>query len=327
MKEQDIQGLLKKLTSGTLSETERRQLEAWYEVHGAEGIQQRMDTDWEQTSDTVEIPEGLSWEKFKTTIPSTTTDVVAPMRRLRTWAAVAASIAILIVAGLSYLQYSSSAPRMVEFANASFEQKRTVLPDGSVVWLNANSRIAYAKPFGGKLRAVRLQGEAFFEVATDSLRPFIVKTDLVETKVLGTTFNVKAAAELVEVALVTGKVQVRYSEQDSLVLQPGQQFAYNQQTQQGTTQVFIGDVPYAWKDGILYFYKDNVQEVTNLLQEWYDVTFIIEDDTLLQTELVHRVDTKKRTLEQVLEQISRVADYTFEMKTEKEIIVRPKIKK
>ncbi len=326
MKEQDIQGLLKKLTSGNLSEEEAQQLQQWYQAHGTDGIQQRMDADWAQTKSSAEIPAHMSWEQFKNKLNRQQS---TPVRRIKPWMAIAASIALLIIAGLGYFQYQGSVSQVITVANTSFERQEIALEDGSVIWLNSNSSLTYTQPFDKKGREITLQGEAFFEVATDSLQPFIVKTDLVETKVLGTSFNVKAFPEAKEIAvsLVEGQVQVRYAPQDSIILYPGEQFSYDKQTQQSSTATFIGDQPYAWKDQVIYFYKNNVNEVVNILTQWYDVTFAIQDTALMETELVHRVDTKKRTLKQVLEQISSVADYTFEMKDGNQITVKPKLKK
>ncbi len=84
------------------------------------------------------------------------------------------------------------------------------LSDGSVVWLNAGSSLSYNKDFSDKFREVYLKGEAYFEVTPDSLKPFVVKSESLNVKVLGTTFNVRTYEDenLVNVVLRTGRVDV-----------------------------------------------------------------------------------------------------------------------
>ena len=85
--------------------------------------------------------------------------------------------------------------------------RRLVLPDGSRVWLNAESSLSYPGSFGGReRREVTLQGEAYFEVAPDSLHPFVVETAALQTQVLGTSFNVRAySPEDTRVTLLRGE--------------------------------------------------------------------------------------------------------------------------
>src|SRR5690606_37889089 len=90
------------------------------------------------------------------------------------------------------------------------------LADGTKVWLNAASRISYGKNFGnGALRDVYLDGEAFFDVAHDPDKPFIVHTSSIQIKVLGTSFNVRSYAEdnTIETTLVQGKVRIEHPDQ------------------------------------------------------------------------------------------------------------------
>ncbi len=326
MEHHELQRLLQKLTKGTLSAQEKQQLEHWYQQHGASGIQQSMDEDWVQTSGTSGIPKRMEWNQFKKRLKNRSH---TPVRSIRRWAAVAASVLLLILATVIYYQLQPTQPRRVVLRNDSFKKKEIQLEDGTTVWLNRKSQITFQKPFEANSRIVTLMGEAYFDVQRDTLRPFIVTAEGTETKVLGTSFNISAFPQnqTVNIALVEGKVQINYTDQDSVLLRPGEQFTYRKDEQTGSKQAFLGDEPYAWKNGILYFDQADVHEVTQTLEQWYDVTFTIEADTLLQTALVHRVDTKKRTLQQVLEHISRVADYTFEAKNQREIIVRPKAKK
>jgi ferric-dicitrate binding protein FerR (iron transport regulator) len=112
-------------------------------------------------------------------------------------------------------------------------QSKVVLPDKSVVWINAGSSLKYNKSFNKINREVYLEGEAYFEVSHDSLKPFIVKSDALDVKVLGTRFNVKAYEndQTVDVCLISGKVDVHFNEEASalpnVIMKPNQLVSYH----------------------------------------------------------------------------------------------------
>src|SRR5690606_37057735 len=132
---------------------------------------------------------------------------------------IAASMAVLIALSLGLDKASStnldpvySPNKLIVKENFRGEKSKITLPDGSTVFLNNNSKISYRSRFASK-REIHLQGEAFFEVAKDSLKPFVVSSNGLLTKALGTSFNIKAkAGEKVEVGLVTGKILVSTSQ-------------------------------------------------------------------------------------------------------------------
>src|SRR5690606_31564425 len=94
-----------------------------------------------------------------------------------------------------------TAPEIIKSGNNVGEKSRLILADGTVVWLNSESAIEYPAQFTGTERTVRLKGEAFFEVASDSLRPFKVASGNVTTTALGTSFNVKSYQDEDELAV------------------------------------------------------------------------------------------------------------------------------
>lgn len=147
-------------------------------------------------------------------------------QKLRISTAVAASI-ILIISFFVGLKSQFFDPEL-EMVSISGEQIDLVLPDGSHVKLNANTKIRYSKFFEGEMREVYLDGEAFFDVKSDPKKPFIVHTRDVDLKVLGTSFNVRAyhQEDYTETSLITGKVEVLDKTQDqlNLVLEPNQKY-------------------------------------------------------------------------------------------------------
>jgi transmembrane sensor len=159
--------------------------------------------------------------------------VVSITRRRLLKIAVAASVFFLV--GLSYLVFrEKSAGNTMQQAKNNSAFQTIHLPDGTVVMLNQQSKISYPVRFTGATREVYLTGEAFFDVAHNAEKPFIVHTGNYVTKVLGTAFNISAyvnAAEL-KVTVTRGKVQVKNTTADNVtlgVLQPGDQLVINKE--------------------------------------------------------------------------------------------------
>ena len=145
---------------------------------------------------------------------------------------------------------------------------RLVLPDGTAVWINANSELRYPVHFAKNERKIYLKGEAYFEVSRDVDRPFKVEVEGTEVEVLGTHFNVRAYGDRVSTTLLEGAVKVQYAQQ-SVLLEPGQQarsFEDNIEVQQADLTKAV-----AWKDDIFYFNEDRLVDIMEEISRWYDV--------------------------------------------------------
>ena len=148
------------------------------------------------------------------------------------------------------------------------------LADGTKVWLNSLTQLRFPVTFAGEERKVYLTGEAYFEVARDSVHPFIVATDEgMEVKVYGTEFNVDTYRKgTVKTTLVNGKVGIRVSATGEEVrLSPNQMALFTKATQ--SIQVENVD-PYraiAWKDGKFVFEDEPIEEIMERLSRWYDI--------------------------------------------------------
>ena len=167
-------------------------------------------------------------------------------------------------------------------------QFKLVLPDQSVVWLNAGSSIKYPTAFTGKTREVEMTGEAYFEVAKDAKKPFLVTIPGGTVEVLGTHFNVNAYddEEAVKTTLLEGSVKVRSAignrqsakaNEFSAILKPGEQ-AELSRTHSPLTIHHSPDLEQvvAWKNGIFNFDGLETKEVMRQLARWYDVQVVYE---------------------------------------------------
>ncbi|BDD07582.1 anti-sigma factor [Fulvitalea axinellae] len=152
------------------------------------------------------------------------------------------------------------------------------LPDGSKVWLNADSELRYPKRFDGE-RNISLKGEAYFEVKKDSLRPFKVSAGKTITTALGTAFNISTYKdrEAEVVSLTEGKVLVEYSGaemREPLMLTPGEEAV----VKEGAFNKRQGDFSLDWTKGVLEFKDTKMSEVLRELERWYGIPFEVVGD-------------------------------------------------
>lgn len=155
-----------------------------------------------------------------------------------------------------------------------------VLSDGTKVWLNADSKMKYPVSFGKDKREVSLHGEGYFEVAKDSTRPFIVSTDKMDVKVLGTTFDVNTYEDEGKsfVVLVEGLVEVSAGKGESRIITPGHMAEVNMYDTQAKIQISKCDAEHyiAWKNGNFSFRNASLTEILKRVSRYYDVTVIRE---------------------------------------------------
>lgn len=159
------------------------------------------------------------------------------------------------------------------------------LCDGTRVWVNADSRLEYPVAFPEKRRAVRLSGEAYFEVAkAEGGAPFIVETERGSVTVTGTEFNVKCYADEAEIAttLVEGKVSFaeRGGEGEAHALRPGEQAVWREES--GATAVRKVNVAHyiGWKNNRLSFQGERLEDIMRTLARWFNTETVFEDEGL-----------------------------------------------
>ena len=149
--------------------------------------------------------------------------------------------------------------------------------DGTCIWLSANSRIVYPVEFKQHKREIYIEGEAFLSVSHDPNRPFIVKTSQMDIQVLGTTFNVSAYEnkQTQSVVLVSGKIKVKTSKNESKTLSPNNLLSYNEQEgihiQSVDVQKYI-----AWKDGFYLFQTEKLKDIATKLSDYYGKKIMID---------------------------------------------------
>ena len=147
------------------------------------------------------------------------------------------------------------------------------LCDGTKVYLNSGTTLEFPSRFDGKVRSVILKGEAYFDVARNVSKPFVVEVDEMKVKVLGTSFNVKSYVDEpgVYTTLVEGSVAILRDGQPEKKIKPGEQAYYNNGV--GTLSIAEVDVKEftSWKDGVFYFKDIALEEILRIVSRWYDL--------------------------------------------------------
>jgi ferric-dicitrate binding protein FerR (iron transport regulator) len=203
-----------------------------------------------------------------------------------------AAILIISFAISSVLHYSTSSgadEAVYQEITTSFGiQTNVTLADGTIVWLNSDSKLRFPISFTDmKQRRVELSGEAFFEVAHNAEVPFIVNAAELDVKVLGTSFNVTAWPEYnkLSIALQEGKVSLFNAKSTAdkalLTMKPNEVVTFDRESR-SLNVAKVNDLErYSeWRDGRLVFLGDDIQTVIQKLDKWYNVETVIADESL-----------------------------------------------
>lgn len=196
-----------------------------------------------------------------------------------------------------------------------------MLADGTKVWVNAATEISYPVKFIKGERRVRLEGEAYFEVAKDARKPFIVEVDGMEVKVYGTKFNINTRRmDRMHTTLVEGSVSVKPKGKPEVMLEPNQQAVFNKLS--GRVAVQDVDVmPYvAWRLGNYFFENKSMSEILDELSLWYDMKVFFMNNEV-RNERFSGYLPRYGDIEKLLGLIEKTSHVHFEVKG-KVIIVR-----
>lgn len=196
------------------------------------------------------------------------------------------------------LNRTLSTPRGVDF--------KVTLPDGTEVWLNAESSLRFPEQFGDT-RKVVLTGEAFFKVAHDASHPFIVQTNKMNVKVLGTEFDFRNyETETPRVSLLRGSVEILNTDNSStnIVLIPGQGASVGENGMVSVSPVDVYAVR-QWVDGFFYFQDQTLLSVLKELSRWYNVGIVVKDKRLVD-EKIHFSALRRDDLQKTLDGLNQL---------------------
>ena len=233
------------------------------------------------------------------------------LRRILTYAGAIAACLIMAMTGIHWWQklQTPTAPQKSIVSTKNGCKSTVELPDGTKVWLNADSRIKYDENYGKENRELTLSGEAYFDVAHDAQKPFILHTGKMDIKVLGTAFNVKAypGEHTSEAALIRGSIEVTFPgrPQEKLILKPRDKILlFNKDispvkdtarmvhaTEVERPAIMVSSIQYApadsaiietsWVNNRLIFRKKEFEELAKDIERWFNVTVQVKDTSIL----------------------------------------------
>lgn len=238
----------------------------------------------------------------------------------RTWLRVAASIAIVcsIALGLYFTNVFSS--KMIAVSTGVGETKVVELADGSTITLNAQSTIEYPETFNEAERKISLKGEAVFAVTKDKNRAFIVDAKGVETKVMGTVFNIKAYSEeeKVTVTLLEGLVEVNGLDK-VFRLEPNQQTTYNLKRAIASKNEINATEVLAWQQGNLFLNETSFAELAGIIKRQFGITLSFQLESIAENTV--SANFKQPKVDTIIATICALKGLQFKKKNDKEYII------
>lgn len=329
MKEEQNLNNIAKYLSDNIDSKEREELFAWVKEDPANKVLLEDSMEVWEVSEPTELafqPNiDAAWAKMDNRLREArqtefSEAVIRPISFVKPWMRIAAAAVILL--GIALWQYPNFiGDEMIERQTIAQEKTTIDLPDGSQVWLNQNSSLRYKKTFDKRI--VYLEGEAFFEVVKKEGKSFEIFAGKSKTKVLGTSFNVRAYPDekKVEIAVETGKVDFSAendaSEKELLIA--GEYATYTKSSEEVQKLTFTKLNAAAWKKGALRFNNTNLKEVLESLERYYDIDIEVNNSKIFNCILSNTKTYEKPVLEnlfKILEftnglEIERTTDTTF----------------
>jgi ferric-dicitrate binding protein FerR (iron transport regulator) len=290
-----------------------------------------------------------------------------PLRAIRQrkyWQVALAAAAIICLVSFSTWKYitHTNASEIASVQENEIVARRgikskIILPDGTQVWLNSESKLVYNNVFNGKLREVTLEGEAYFDVVKDHARPFIVHTSGINIKVLGTAFNVKSYPRdpTIEATLVRGLIEVEKNNQvqsSKILLHPNEKLVFTKALDKTTTSILNNDeaaiakhpvalkpqtisistlpknlvdsarIETSWVYGRFLFEGDTFKDLADKMERWFNITITFRDNKVANNYRFRGVFANEN-IEEALQALQLTAPFKYTI-TGNEVVIDKK---
>lgn len=257
-----FQELVEKYLDNACTKSEELELEEYYNIHGGQLFPPTMEQHTKKQL----------YRRITNRITSSK-EITIRNRRKAVYR-IAATISILAILGISSMKlFPIKEAQLITVASHLGEKKQVVLPDSSLVTLNAGSSITYPEFFKGNIRQVEMTGEAFFDVSHNPDQPFWVTTPILKTRVLGTSFNIRAYTDNpnIKISLATGSIEVSEGGKVMTRLKPDEQLLYDKASKDYlvTQQNTIKDI--SWMDNVIVLDDHSLEETLRVVERWFNV--------------------------------------------------------
>ncbi|SHK07392.1 FecR family protein [Pseudozobellia thermophila] len=240
---------------------------------------------------------------------------------------VLASAAVLLMGASVFLINTKTRVRYSQEVTTAYgEREKVLLSDGSLVYLNADTQLKYPEFFKDGERVVYVDGEAFFEVKKDRERPFLVKTDGLTVKVLGTKFNVNTKGTSKAISLESGKVQVNLEATgDQITLLPKEELIWNKDSGEVLKRSFDLSKTSSWKEGVLILDNVSLLEALPTINRYYGVEFVAGNFPERDMQLNGAFENQ--SIEDFIETLQYIADVKIVQVAPKKFSISPRHEK
>lgn len=283
--------LLHRLMAGSTTEEENRQLMEWFrQCVSKEEFFMLFDTAWQESPDEMprdvqermyrRLNQELDEEKKQTRVVA-----LRPRFSWKVWQRVAVACIIIVLSLINYNMNDKRIQLSTQNFTVSAEKGQrafVTLPDSTKVWLNSDTKISYPADYGMEERNVSLEGEAYFEVAKNPEKRFIVKTKGMQVEALGTSFNINAYRDddKIIASLFSGSVRVSYDDYMA-ILKPHESVkvdllthSFSQYKDENIQDIAL------WRQNEITFDGESLEEITRIMNRLYNTTIYIEDESL-----------------------------------------------
>lgn len=305
--------LIARYLSGTCNADEQQQVREW--IREYPDVMDELSLIWQQVpSDefTPDLEKALRKVNQRIDAKEPKRSRVRLYTLLASVAAVAAVVILILINNINVSKDVTIDPLLLTLSSGTEETLEYTLPDGSKIWLNRSSALHYPETFEGDLREVYLEGEAFFEVSPDAERPFIIHANHTLTRVVGTSFGIRAVKGADEVIVTVSTGVINFSAEGKttpIELRQGEQGICNPEQQKLEKNHHPDPNSLAWKTKILFFKQSPLPEVARIIENIYHTTLSV-DSSASDLRLT-------ATFEQLnLQEIMQVIEMTLQVKAE-----------
>ncbi|MEO7211786.1 FecR domain-containing protein [Mucilaginibacter sp.] len=329
MDERYVTGLLKRFADNNCSDEEYLQIQqVFLDPEAGPIIEKFMDSLWEFPAGDVRFTRLHAGELYKKIIDDQRIQTASKNdnvlgKRSFYWAKVAASVLLvcmLAIAGKFAFFNKADLIAYTEYKTPAGKHLYIRLPDGSKVWLNAESNIRFPTKFDGKSRDIQLVGEAFFDVVHDVNRPFKVYTGYVCTQVLGTAFDISSyRKETIEITVLRGLVSVHTKQKQLGLLKPNQQLEYHTNSKTTVEHVVDAENYVSWTKDELLLNNTSLEEASVIISRRFNVNINLANPKLKKCRFVASFPANVR-LNQVLKVLSKLNNFQYQINKQQVII-------
>lgn len=328
MTDQRFTELLGKKLADEISMEEHKEFMLLLEGNAAYRQEYKSLSSYFQSEETEQEDAMPLFEKIKARIENPeSADIPLSKSRFGNWYRIAAILALCICSFGGYQLYTKrinsqaeSALVWKEISTPSRLTSKITLADGTIVTLNSETQLKYPVQFKGAQREVYLSGEAFFDVKKDAAHPFIIRTEKISIKVLGTTFDVKAYKNdpHTEATLITGAVQVSINNlpEKQILLKPAEKFSFQHQAKNaGDAPLYsivpLNDTETSWMNHKLVFKNETFDVLANSLSRWYGLQLIFKNESLKNSRFTGFFE--KENISQALKALQLIEPFRYKI--------------